>query len=79
MAVVESGQDVTDLLGKAGAGLPVWLNPEKFLTEDFEPEGCISDLRRYVRLPYFSPLSISMIQLFHLSFLVLGSSCDFAS
>mmetsp|Transcript_18657 Transcript_18657/g.40080 ORF Transcript_18657/g.40080 Transcript_18657/m.40080 type:complete len:830 (-) Transcript_18657:232-2721(-) len=45
----ENAPDLQELLGKGGS-LPVWLSPDKFLLPDFEAEGCISDLRRYVPL-----------------------------
>ncbi len=37
-------------------GLPVWLNPDRFLLADFDPEACVTDLRRYVsvRSPSFA-------------------------
>lgn len=43
--------EVAELLGKGGTraqGLPVWLNPDRFLQEDFDPEEAVADLRRYV-------------------------------
>eukprot|EP00798_Chlamydomonas_sp_ICE-L_P020243 gene20243-26994_t len=45
----EPSSDITELLGKPGT-LPVWLNPDKFLAEDFNEESCVADLRRYVPL-----------------------------
>lgn len=39
--------DNDTLLGKAG--LPVWLSPERFLQQEFDPDTCVADLRRYVR------------------------------
>ncbi|KAL6757491.1 hypothetical protein V8C86DRAFT_2624124 [Haematococcus lacustris] len=34
----------------AKSGLPVWLNPDRFLAADFEPDACVADLRRFVPL-----------------------------
>lgn len=36
------------LLGRAGC--PVWLNPERFLSVEFNADACVADLRRYVSL-----------------------------
>ncbi|KAJ9508887.1 hypothetical protein QJQ45_028206 [Haematococcus lacustris] len=32
----------------AKSGLPVWLNPDRFLAADFEPDACVADLRRFL-------------------------------
>ncbi|GFH07758.1 uncharacterized protein HaLaN_02607 [Haematococcus lacustris] len=32
----------------AKSGLPVWLNPDRFLAADFEPDACVADLRRFM-------------------------------
>lgn len=48
-AVVDSPSEPADLLGKAGHGsLPIWLNPERFIGDEFSPEECVADLRRFV-------------------------------
>lgn len=37
------------LLGMPGAGgLPSWLNPEKFMDDDFSSELAVAELRRFV-------------------------------
>ena len=46
----QQANELQDLLGKAGSGLPLWLTPEKFLQDEFDPESCVTDLRRYVRM-----------------------------
>jgi hypothetical protein len=33
----------------AGNSLPLWLKPELFLDESFDPDECIAELRKYVR------------------------------
>eukprot|EP00198_Chlamydomonas_reinhardtii_P005891 XP_001695227.1 component of oligomeric golgi complex 2 [Chlamydomonas reinhardtii] len=43
-----SGADSAVLLGRAAC--PVWLNPERFLEQEFNADACVADLRRYVPL-----------------------------
>jgi hypothetical protein len=44
-----SGAAVPDSApAKAGNGLPAWLNSDMFQVPEFDADGCISDLRRYV-------------------------------
>ena len=45
---MERADSSEELLGKAGHGLPLWLNPEKFLDDDFDPDKTVAELRRYV-------------------------------
>ena len=42
-----SGPSLQDLLGKSHS-LPTWLDPERFLSSDFDPELAVLDLRRHV-------------------------------
>ncbi len=46
---MESAMSLQDLLGSSHS-LPVWLNPERFLQPDFDPEVAVLDLRRYVSM-----------------------------
>ncbi|KAG2451026.1 hypothetical protein HYH02_004295 [Chlamydomonas schloesseri] len=43
-----SAADSAVLLGRAAC--PVWLNPERFLEQEFNADACVADLRRYVPL-----------------------------